>query len=79
MSDPTNNTSTLTLDTGKARALLNESNPAYLQVLGALVAASLLIRSIDWGAMSETSRAEYLELYFCLNDNIRDALFEVAP
>ena len=79
MSDKTeasNTATTLKLDLTNALQIAVTGELAYIRAVGALAAAVILIRNIDWAAMSAEQQDEYFELLMGINGNIDDALCE---
>lgn len=78
MSDPTieSKTTTLKLDLPNALQIAATGDLPHIRAVGALAAAAILIRDIDWAAMSAEKRDEYFELLMGINGNIHDALCE---
>lgn len=68
------NTTELKLDIDQARALMDQNNPLHLQLVGALVAASILIHQVEFAATSAEKRDAFLNLYRNLFDDIGSAL-----
>ena len=79
MSDQTqSDTHVVTLNIDQARALISESKPAHSQVLGCLVAAAIMIREVDLGAIAEDIREDFLNLYSDCLDDVVSALSSLA-
>ncbi len=70
---PANKTS-LDLDLPKACHLVASGNLPHIRAIGALAAASMLIRDIDWSHMEATKRAEIGGIFIGLLDSIGDAM-----
>lgn len=75
MSDQTKTKTSLDLDLPKACQLVaSEGASPHIRAIGALAAASLLIRDIDWSHMAATKRAEIGGIFIGLLDSIGDAM-----
>lgn len=75
MSDPTKTKTSLDLDLPKACQLVaSEGASPHIRLIGALTAAALLIRNVDWSHMAETKRVELGAIFIGLLDSIGDAL-----
>lgn len=75
MSAPTQTKTSLGLDLPKACQLVaSEGASPYIRAIGALTAAALLIRDVDWSHMVATKRVELGAIFIGLLDSIGDAM-----
>ena len=73
MSDQTK--TSINLDLPKALEIAsNELASPHIRTIGALTAAALLIRDVDWSHMAATKRVELGAIFIGLLDSIGDAM-----